>query len=94
MWKIKLFLLLQFVNYCKLQEFGELADLHVGCYRDNPESRDLDKRLSGDLNSIDKCIEACTDNYYRYAGTTFKKLSVFENLQRFSRQKNNFKWLV
>ena len=48
----------------------ELAELHEGCFQDNPESRDLERRMSGDLNSIDKCIKACSIGYYKYAGST------------------------
>ena len=70
MLNIVIFLLLHLVHVCVQQEYSELAELHVGCFKDNPESRDLDRRLSGDLNSIDKCIEACRNNYYRYAGIT------------------------
>ena len=63
-------IILLLASFGEQQEFGELADLHLGCFLDNPDARDLERRLSGDLNSIDKCIEKCRENYYKYAGET------------------------
>ena len=50
------------------EDMEHLIDMHVGCFMDSPQARDLEKRLSGSLNTVEMCTKACRQLYFKYAG--------------------------
>ena len=50
------------------QDFGDLIGMHVGCFLDNKETRDLEFQVPGQPNTIQLCIKECKKNFYLYAG--------------------------
>ena len=50
------------------QDFGDLARMHVGCFKDDLVSPDLKFKASDSMNTIHLCTEECKNNYYKYAG--------------------------
>ena len=55
---------------CRVQGqfFGDLIGLHVGCFLDNKETRDLEFQVPGQPNTNQLCIQECKKNFYMYAG--------------------------
>lgn len=44
----------------------DVVRLHVGCFKDVAENRDLPKKIDDSLaqGSIDGCVQACAERYY------------------------------
>ena len=76
--RIQVLILVTYLSVSLQQEDMEhLIDMHVGCFMDSPQARDLEKRLSGTLNTVEMCTKACRQLYFKYAGYIHTNTGVY-----------------